>query len=102
LITGNGTRIHAPSGELLFAEDLSPQVAEAVLPGHWDTSASLDVFNDSGWLTDNDDPALLDAHAWSGFRYQLTDLKRFPAHQVTKICFVADHDALCELRVKLS
>ncbi|EOV8960145.1 HMP-PP phosphatase [Cronobacter turicensis] len=101
LITGNGTRIHAPSGELLFAEDLSPQVAEAVLHGHWNTPASLHVFNDSGWLTDTDDLALLEAHAWSGFRYQLTDLKRLPAHQVTKICFVADHDALCKLRVQL-
>ncbi len=102
LITGNGTRIHAPSGERLFARDLPPQVAEIVLHGHWNTSASVHMFNDSGWLTDKDIPALLQAHSWSGFRYQLTDLKRLPAHEVTKICFVADRDTLCSLRVALS
>ncbi len=102
LITGNGTRIHAPSGERLLANDLPPQVAEMVLHGHWNTSASMHVFNDSGWLTDRDIPALLQAHSWSGFRYQLTDLRRLPAHEVTKICFVADHATLCTLRTALS
>ncbi|SCC50835.1 HMP-PP phosphatase [Kosakonia oryziphila] len=102
LITGNGTRIHSQEGELLFRQDLNPEVADLVLHSTWDTRATIHVFNDSGWLTDNAQPELLEAHLLSGFTYQLADLKRLPAHDVTKICFVGDHDDLCRLRIQLN
>lgn len=101
LITGNGTRIHTAEGKSLFRCDLAPDVAEYVLHSHWQTTASIHVFNDSGWLTDRDIPGLLNAHGHSGFRYQLTDLRRLSAHEVTKICFCGDHDDLCQLRIDL-
>ena len=44
---------------------------------------------------------MLKAHVYSGFRYQLRDLRMMPAHQVTKICFCGDHDDLCRLRIQL-
>lgn len=102
LITGNGTRIHTLEGEVLHRQDLSPAVAEQVLHSHWDTRASMHVFNDSGWLTDRALPSLLIAHAVSGFQYQLTDLKRLSALDITKICFVGEHDDLCRLRIQLN
>lgn len=102
LITGNGTRIHSQEGELLFRQDLNPEVAELVLHSTWDTRATVHVFNDSGWLTGNALPELLQAHLLSGFTYQLADLRRLPAHEVTKICFVGDHDDLCRLRIQLN
>ncbi|AFJ47946.1 HMP-PP phosphatase [Shimwellia blattae] len=101
LITGNGTRIHSASGEPLFRCDLAPEVAESVLHSHWDTRASMHVFNDSGWLTDKPLPELLKAHGYSGFQYQLADLRRLSAHEVTKICFCGDHEDLCQLRIAL-
>lgn len=101
LITGNGTRIHDQQGNLLYAHDLPPQVAEEVIHSHWETHASLHVFNDSGWFTDRPQPALLAAHQMSGFHYQLRDLKTMPAHQVTKICFVDHHSSLCQLKTQL-
>ena len=45
---------------------------------------------------------MLHAHVYSGFRYQLIDLRRIPAHAVTKICFCGDHDDLCRLRIQLN
>ena len=39
---------------------------------------------------------------YSGFKYQLIDLRRIPAHAVTKICFCGDHDDLCRLRIQLN
>ncbi|PSS52985.1 HMP-PP phosphatase [Leclercia sp. 29361] len=102
LITGNGTRIHSLEGEVLYRQDLAPDVAEQVLHTTWDTQASIHVFNDTGWLTGKPIPALLDAHVYSGFQYQLTDLRRIPAHAVTKICFCSDHDDLCRLRIQLN
>ncbi len=102
LITGNGTRIHSTEGELLHRSDLSPEVAEAVIHSHWDTHASLHVFNDGGWMTERDIPEMLAAHVYSGFNYQLTSLKNLPAHQVTKICFCGDHQDLVQLRIQLN
>ncbi len=102
LITGNGTRIHSVEGEVLHRQDLDPAVAERVLHSTWDTRASIHVFNDTGWLTNREIPELLHAHVYSGFKYQLTDLRRIPAGAVTKICFCGDHDDLGRLRVQLN
>ncbi|NDJ58650.1 HMP-PP phosphatase [Enterobacteriaceae bacterium 4M9] len=102
LITGNGTRVHNAAGETLWRHDLAPEVAEIVLHGHWDTRASMHVFNDSGWLTEYEVPELLGAHAYSGFRYQLTDPRQISALDVTKVCFCGEHDELVRLRVQLN
>lgn len=101
LISGNGTRIHDPSGELLYASDLPPDVARLVVHRQWKTRASLHVFNDSGWFTDHHLPGILQAHQFSDFRYQLTDLRTIPAHQITKVCFIADYQELCALMLQL-
>lgn len=102
LITGNGTRIHTRDGEVLHRQDLAPDVAEQVLHSKWDTQASMHAFNDRGWMTDTVLPWMQQAHSLSEFRWQLTDLKRLPAHEVTKICFCGDHDDLCRLRIQLN
>ncbi|VFS90042.1 HMP-PP phosphatase [Kluyvera cryocrescens] len=85
----------------MHRSDLAPDVAEQVLHSHWDTQASVHVFNDNGWFTGREIPEMLQAHVYSGFRYQLRDLRRIPAHQVTKVCFCGDHDDLCRLRIQL-
>ncbi|EBA1178228.1 HMP-PP phosphatase [Salmonella enterica subsp. enterica] len=102
LITGNGTRIHSLEGDVLHRQDLDPQVADTVMHHAWDTRASMHVFNDNGWFTGQEMPALLQAHVYSGFRYQVIDIKSIPAHQVTKICFCGDHDDLIRLRIQLN
>ena len=102
LITGNGTRIHTVEGEVLHRQDLNPEVADIVLHSTWDTQASVHVFNDQGWFTGSEIPELLHAHVYSGFKYQLIDLRRIPAHAVTKICFCGDHDDLRRLRIQLN
>jgi len=101
LITGNGTRIHNMEGELLHRQDLTPDAAESVILGQWDTQASMHVFNDAGWMTQYDIPELLHAHVYSGFKYHLTDLKSLPKDEVTKICFCGDHDDLSRLKIQL-
>lgn len=101
LITGNGTRIHSLEGDLLHQQDLAPDVVETVLHGKWQTAASMHIFNDDGWFTDKEVPLLLQAHAFSGFRYQIRDLQRVASDEVTKICFCGEHDDLCRLQVQL-
>lgn len=101
LITGNGTRIHDRQGTRLFGCDLPSAVAEEVIHRHWETTATMHIFNDQGWFTDRPQPELLVAHQMSGFGYQLCDLKTLPAHQVTKICFIDRHQHLCQLKTQL-
>ncbi len=48
------------------------------------------------------DPRATRAHVYSGFRYQVIDIKSIPAHQVTKICFCGDRDDLIRLRIQLN
>ncbi|PIJ52219.1 thiamine pyrimidine pyrophosphate hydrolase [Erwinia sp. OLTSP20] len=101
LITGNGTRIHDSQGRVHYAADLAPDVVEEVIHSCWMTEATLHAFNDAGWYTAEDRPALLDAHRASGFCYQLRDLRTLPAHQVTKLCFIGEHTQLCQLQSRL-
>ncbi|OON37520.1 thiamin pyrimidine pyrophosphate hydrolase [Izhakiella australiensis] len=101
LITGNGTRIHDSEGKVHFAADLPPDVAEEVIHANWNTAATLHAFNDCGWFTSHELPALLYAHRASGFSYQLMDLRKLPAHQVTKLCFIGEHGELCQLKARL-
>lgn len=101
LITGNGTRINGLDGERLYGNDLPAEIAHQVTHTHWDSHATMHVFNDQGWFTANELPAILQAHLMSGFSYQLTDLRLIPADQVTKICFIAEHDELRRLEVQL-
>ncbi len=61
----------------------------------------MHVFNDNGWFTGERSPRYR-AHVYSGFRYQVIDIKSIPAHQVTKICFCGDHDDLIRLRIQLN
>ncbi len=101
LITGNGTRVYDRQGQQLYATDLPADIAEEVLHAHWHTSASMHVFRDEGWLTEHAVPEMLAAHHLSGFRFQLTDVRRLPAFGNSKVCFCAPHEALLELQVQL-
>ena len=102
LISGNGTRIHSRSGEVLHRCDLEPAVAEATIHGFRDSRISMHVFNDEGWFTDYAQPAMLAAHRFSGFQYQLRPTRQIPAHEVTKICFCGDSQDLIRLRIQLN
>lgn len=101
LITGNGTRIHSRDGELMHRSDLPPEVAERVIHRVWNTPASMHVFNDSGWFTEQVTPELLAAHVFSGFKPQDMDLRSIPVNEVTKVVFCGEYDSLCDLRVQL-
>lgn len=101
LITGNGTRVSNRHGEKLFGSDLPAAVAEKVIHTRWKTHATLHVFNDNGWFTAIETPEILRFHAFSGFRYQIIDPRTMPEDQVTKICFVAEHQELCRLEIQL-
>ncbi|AIJ09374.1 MULTISPECIES: HMP-PP phosphatase [Edwardsiella] len=101
LITGNGTRVHDHDGQLLFSQDLAPEVAYELMHADWSDTASLHLFRDDGWLTASDCPELLAPHRADGFAYRLTDLRRLPAYGVSKVCFIDRHERLLSLQQRL-
>ena len=101
LVSGNGTRIHTVDGELMYSVDLPLDVAQQVINHPWQTAASLHVFNDDGWFAQVDEPWILSAHQLSGFGYQLADLQQLAEQRVTKICFIGEHQDLCQLQTQL-
>ncbi|WP_411704617.1 HMP-PP phosphatase [Edaphovirga cremea] len=101
LITGNGTQIHDMEGNKLQGVDLPPDVAYHVLHSHWDTHASMHAFREEGWFTAYDQPRMLLAHQFSGFHYQLTDLRTLPAFGNNKVCFCGAYDDLLQLKIQL-
>jgi HMP-PP phosphatase len=102
LITGNGTRVYDHLGQQLHATDLPADIAEEVLHTHWHTVASMHVFRDEGWMTEFAVPEeMLRAHHLSGFRYQLTEVRRLPAFGNSKVCFVGPHVELLKLQIQL-
>lgn len=102
LITGNGTRIHSRDGQLMHGSDLPAEVAERVIHREWKTSASMHVFNDRGWFTEQVTPELLAAHVFSGFKPQDIDLRSIPPNEVTKVVFCGTYESLCDLSVELT
>ncbi|ARD40649.1 HMP-PP phosphatase [Edwardsiella ictaluri] len=101
LITGNGTRVHDHDGQLLFSQDLVPEVAYELMHADWSDTASLHLFRDDGWLTASDCSELLAPHRADGFSYRLTDLRRLPAYGVSKVCFIDRHERLLSLQQRL-
>lgn len=102
LITGNGTRIHNRKGALMHRSDLPAEVAERVIHREWNTSASMHVFNDRGWFTEQVTPELLAAHVFSGFKPQETNVRSIPLNEVTKVVFCDTYENLCHLSVELA
>ncbi|WP_392432003.1 HMP-PP phosphatase [Yersinia sp. HM-2024] len=101
LITGNGTRVCDMDGVHLDGMDLPAELVEFVLRTPWKTNASIHIFRDDGWFTDYNDPALLAAHKTSSFQFQLTALDALPKTGNHKVCFVAPHQELIELKIQL-
>lgn len=101
LITGNGTRVCDMDGVHLDGMDLPAELVEFVLRTPWQTTASVHIFRDDGWFTDYNDPALLAAHKTSSFQFQLTALDALPMTGNHKICFIAPHQELAELKIQL-
>ncbi len=97
-ITGNGREFTRWKADALHRQDpilRLPIRRDAASCS--DTRASMHVFNDNGWFTGREIPALpvrLQRLSLSGYQY-----KSIPAHQVTKICFAAIKHDLIRLRI---
>lgn len=98
MITSNGARVHNCKNELIFKQDLSPEVASGIIAlAKHDPELKIHIYRNDDWLLNQEDPALRDFH--ETFSYQLFDVENPPLDGLAKI-FVTredqDHDKLVE------
>jgi Cof subfamily protein (haloacid dehalogenase superfamily) len=102
LITSNGARVHDPDNNEIFAENLEPELARALLQPEISTGTLLNVYVDEGWLVERDCPELVGVYYKdSGFNYQVVDLKAHSGEGIAKILYIADHAALTAVEAKI-
>ena len=94
LITSNGARVHNAQGELVFSQNVAPEIAqqlsELVLP----TGVQANIFRDDDWFINEESQELLDFSQDSTFSYEVADLSRLDKHGVAKFFFCGPHEQL--------
>lgn len=59
------------------------------------------IFNDDGWFIGKEIFVLLQVFVYSGFCYQIIDVKKMLFGSVIKICFCGDYDDFICLQIQL-
>src|SRR6516225_7146217 len=93
LITSNGARVHSPDDEMIFADDLQPDVVQQIVkPGISGEHGRVivNLFADREWLIDRDASHLLRYHQDSGFTYNVTDLLQHDGADIAKALYIGD------------
>lgn len=101
LITLNGARAHGPDGERIFAHDLEPAVARALLSPEMAGHNHLSAFCDAGWLVNRPYPEL-DAHfEGTGFASEVHDLTAHDGAGVPMVAYVGKEDDIARLETRI-
>ncbi|XZG69438.1 Cof-type HAD-IIB family hydrolase [Chitinibacteraceae bacterium HSL-7] len=101
LITSNGARIHAPDNRPLHAENLDPELVNALVQEEFTKNISTSLYLSEDWLIGEPNESLLEYHQDSGFHYTVTDLPSYPGDDVGKILYVGEHPQLLELEARI-
>ena len=98
MITSNGARVHNSQGDVIFQQDLHPEVIAGIVDlAKQDPELKIHIYRNDEWLLNIEDPTLRDFH--ETFTYQLFDVDNPPLDGVAKIFFTRDdrdHDKLVE------
>jgi Cof subfamily protein (haloacid dehalogenase superfamily) len=104
LITSNGARVHAPDDEVIFADDLQPDIVRQLVTPEIvgeHGRVIVNLFADQEWLIDRDEPELLRYHQDSGFRYNVTDLQQHDGADIAKALYIGDPKDLAVISANL-
>ncbi|GAL05662.1 HMP-PP hydrolase (pyridoxal phosphatase) Cof [Photobacterium aphoticum] len=104
MITSNGARVHNCQNEVIFKQDVQPDVIRDIiaLTKH-DPALRIHMYRNDDWLLNKEDEALRDFH--DTFTYKVFDVENPPVEGVAKIFFTnddRDHDKLVIWEDKLN
>lgn len=96
MITSNGARVHNCQGEVIFQQDLHPEVILGLIEmAKHDPALKIHIYRNDDWLISTEDENLKEYH--QSFTYQLFDVDNPPLDGVAKVFFIRDdqdHDLL--------
>lgn len=102
LITSNGARVHDPDNNEIFAENLEPVLARALMQAEFSVGTLLSAYVDEGWLVERECPELVGVYYKdSDFTYQVVKLNAHAGEGIAKILYIADHATLTAIEAKI-
>lgn len=99
MITSNGARVHAPSGELIFAHNLDEEIVRDLYERCYQSQTLLtQVYRGDDWYVSRESEKERAYFLESGFRYQIYTPGILATDGISKVFFTGDdHDELCQL-----
>ncbi|MGF1713580.1 Cof-type HAD-IIB family hydrolase [Photobacterium chitinilyticum] len=98
MITSNGARVHNCKGDVVFQQDVQPEVVGGLIAmAKQDPELKIHIYRNDDWLLSAEDESLKDFH--ETFNYQLFDVDNPPLKGIAKVFFIRDdhdHDKLVE------
>ena len=90
MITANGACVHSPDHQLLYQQDLDPDVVSAAINAtKHETNLKIHIYRENDWLLDREDPTLKNVHDGQ-FTYQIFDVEQPPLLGIAKLFFTID------------
>lgn len=102
LITSNGARVHDPEDREIYAENIEPELARALMQPDVSSGSLLNAYVDEGWLVERECEELVGVYYKdSGFGYQVCDLAAHSGEGIAKILYIGEHQALTEIESRI-
>ena len=89
MITSNGARVRDLKGNLLYSNSLPEDVVLKLYKTPFDdTKVCMNTYQDDGWFTNKDIPAMRLFHKESGFDYEVVDFSKHHGRGTEKVFFI--------------
>ena len=89
MITSNGARVRDLQGNLLYSNSLPEELVLELYKTPFDTSkVCMNSYQDEGWFTNKDIPAMRQFHKESGFDYNVVDFSKHHGRGTEKVFFI--------------
>lgn len=89
MITSNGARAQSLQGDLLFSDNLNPEIALEIMQLPFDqTKVCVNSYQGNDWFINIDVPQLRHFHQESGFMYQVIDFSKHHGKNTEKVFFL--------------
>lgn len=99
LITANGAVVADHQDRLMLQrtlpEEIVADLVSCVPPDQ--PEIGVHVYSSRGWHVARENPGELSLHKDAGFRYEVTNLDTLEKHDINKVFYTGDHDALLAL-----
>lgn len=90
MITSNGARVRDLRGNIIYSNSLPEDLVLELYKTPFDhTKVSMHSYQDEGWFTNKDIPAMRQFHQESGFDYNVVDFAQHHGRGTEKVFFIA-------------